>query len=147
MEKWEYYVILFKILIVFFKQNSVQLHLEIFKLDTVEYKPFLVNLTLNNCFILAKTVTSFYTTFLMNQLKNYTNFDFNKKCPILPVSYFFANIFLIMQSLSFLANDIFQEFRSGRKSTSKFTNSVWQVQNFTWALLTRQWSNGKVVWN
>lgn len=68
------------------------LHIQIFKLDTVDYKPFLVNVTLNACHIISKSITNFYATFLLNEIKRYSNIKFDGGCPFKSVSILISTI-------------------------------------------------------
>lgn len=78
------------------------MHGQVFKQDTVEYKPFLVNITLNICDFLMKRVTNFYVTFAIKEVSKYLNVAFPKKCPVKPVSellFMILNLLLKMSKL------------------------------------------------
>lgn len=76
---------------------SVFVNVQVLKQDTTTYKPFLVNITLDICLLYTKRLSNFYGSYALKELKNYTNMNFKKGCPIPAVSsihFFFHTIFL-----------------------------------------------------
>lgn len=62
-----------------------------FKKDTVDFKPYLVNLTINLCESLSKSSNSIYVNWFFNEIHPYTNFKRNLRCPIKATNFYVKN--------------------------------------------------------
>ena len=105
-------------------------------MDKNEYKPFLVNVTIDLCQLFSGAAKIFYGQFVLDEMKNYTNVNLSK-CPIKPGLIYLNNYTLnarmlrnmpVPLGLFRLDVTFFQKEKSGLKYSSKFEFFV-QVYN------------------
>lgn len=87
---------------------NVFVNFQLLKQDTTTYKPFLVNVTLDLCSLLTKRLSNFYGSYALSELRNYTNLNFSKGCPIPAVRISQASLHLLFcifsQELYYIKN-------------------------------------------